>query len=68
LTYLDDGNAGCSYQAPIEELFKEGAKILEGNNRHLGLLRAMESLIKRNKGILSLEEIRQNARQVPEYF
>jgi hypothetical protein len=43
---------------PIEKLFEEDFVILEGHNRHEGLLRAMESLIFRNKEILSKEKIK----------
>ena len=42
----------------IQDLFKPGTQIIEGDNRHEGLLRAMESLILRNQTILSLEKIR----------
>jgi hypothetical protein len=43
---------------PIEKLFEDTFVILEGHNRHEGLLRAMESLIFRNKEILSKEKIK----------
>ncbi len=43
---------------PIEKLFEDDFVILEGHNRHEGLLRAMESLIFRNKDILSKEKIK----------
>ena len=43
---------------PIERLFEDNFVILEGHNRHEGLLRAMESLIFRNKDILSKEKIK----------
>ena len=42
----------------IQDLFKPGTEILEGENRHEGLLRAMESLILRNQTILSPDKIR----------
>src|SRR6185437_14163853 len=46
---------------PIEKLFESDFVILEGHNRHEGLLRAMESLIFRNKEILSKEKIKELA-------
>ena len=46
---------------PIEEIFKSETRILEGHNRHEVLLRIMESLIQRNKNILSLEQIKKIA-------
>lgn len=45
-------------QIPIKELFKSDFIIHEGNNRHESLLRVMESLIQRNKNILSEDEIK----------
>ena len=50
-------------QIPIQELFKDDFVVYEGHNRHQPLLRAMESLITRNKGIMSETEIMQMARQ-----
>ena len=46
---------------PIEKLFESDFVILEGHNRHEGLLRAMDSLIFRNKEILSKEKIKELA-------
>ncbi len=43
---------------PTKKLFEKDFVIFEGHNRHEGLLRAMESLISRNKEILSEEEIK----------
>jgi hypothetical protein len=43
---------------PITKIFEEDFVIFEGHNRHEGLLRAMESLIFRNKEILSKEKIK----------
>ena len=43
---------------PIENLFNRDTRILEGHNRHEAVLRVAESLIQRNKNILSLEEIK----------
>ncbi len=45
----------------IEKLFEKDFVIFEGHNRPEGLLRAMESLISRNKKILSEEKIKQLA-------
>jgi P4 family phage/plasmid primase-like protien len=60
---LDDGNGIGGNGAPtnkiaIEELFKEDFMVYKDHNRHEALLRVMESLITRNKGILSLEQIK----------
>ena len=43
---------------PIEELAKSEFRIIEGNNRHEALMRYAESLMARNKRILSLDQIR----------
>ena len=43
---------------PIEDLFKPGTKILEGNNRHEALLRIMESLLQSNKRVLPIDKIK----------
>lgn len=58
--YIEDDQTNSS-KIPIQDLFQESFVILEGNNRHEGLLRAMESLLKRNQGILDLEQIKQLA-------
>ena len=47
----------------IQELFSPGTKILEGHNRHLGILRVMDSLLIRNMGLLTSEQIRELAHQ-----
>ena len=47
---------------PINQLFSPDFVIYEGNNRHLGLLRIMESLIQRFRGLLTEDEIRNYAR------
>jgi len=39
----------------IKELFKPGHNVLKGHNRHEDLLRVMDSLIRRNKDIMTLE-------------
>lgn len=46
---------------PIEGLFKDDFKVREGSNRHEALLRAMESLLKRNSSILSEIQIKELA-------
>ncbi|HET9806152.1 MAG TPA: bifunctional DNA primase/polymerase, partial [Nitrososphaeraceae archaeon] len=66
IQYLDDysnndDDPTHSDKIPIKDLFQPDFVILEGNNRHEGLLRAMESLLKRNQGILDLEQIKQLA-------
>ena len=47
----------------IQELFTPGTKILEGHNRHLGILRVMGSLLIKNMGYLTLEEIKEHAQK-----
>jgi hypothetical protein len=61
IEYLSSGIAGKA-KLPITELFKPGHKVLKGHNRHEDLLRVMESLISRNRDILSLEEIKDLAK------
>lgn len=64
IQYLDDNrnyDQTTSDKILIKDLFQPDFVILEGNNRHEGLLRAMESLLKRNQGILDLEQIKQLA-------
>jgi len=58
---INDNNNGSnsSYHTPIEDLWKPETKILEGHNRHLELLRVMESELQRNRGIKPLEDIKQ---------
>ena len=63
ITYgINNNNNGSnsSYHIPIEDLWKPETKILEGHNRHLELLRIMESLLQNNKKML-LEDIKQMA-------
>jgi P4 family phage/plasmid primase-like protien len=45
----------------IQELCTPGTKILEGHNRHLGILRVMDSLLIKNMGFLTLEQIKKLA-------
>jgi hypothetical protein len=47
----------------IQELFSPGIRILEGHNRHLGILRVMDSLLIKNMGYLTLEQIKDLACQ-----
>ena len=47
----------------IHELFDPGHRILKGHNRHLGILRVMDSLLIRNMGLLKLEQIKELANQ-----
>jgi P4 family phage/plasmid primase-like protien len=64
LKYLDNSDSDSRSRPgliPINELFKEDAIIHAGHNRHEALLRVMESLLKRNAGILSIEQIMQDA-------
>ena len=49
---------GNNALVPITELFKEDYRVYEKHNRHEALLRAMESLIKRNAGIFTLKKIK----------
>jgi Bifunctional DNA primase/polymerase, N-terminal len=51
-------NNSDSYRIPIEDLFKPETKIYEGENRHEAILRVMDALLSRNKGILTLEQIK----------
>lgn len=58
LKYLDNGNGKSqSHKTPIEELFYPHVKVLEGE-RAVKILRIMDSLLRRNAHILSLEQIR----------
>jgi P4 family phage/plasmid primase-like protien len=62
ISYLESTtNNGNRTQPPIEEIFKDDYVVVEGNNRHVELLRVMESLIIRNRGILSLYKIQELA-------
>ena len=57
-------NNNDSDKIPIEDLFKHETRILEGHNRHEALLRVMESLLQRNRGIMTLEEIKEHAQKI----
>jgi hypothetical protein len=59
---ISEKNGNGKALTPIQELFRQETKIYQGHNRHEALLRVMESLIVRNKGILSPEQVKQNAR------
>jgi hypothetical protein len=56
-----NNNNNESIKIPITDLFNSETIILEGHNRHEAVLRVAESLIQRNKNILSLEEIKKIA-------
>ena len=47
----NDNNSNNGYQNPIADLWKPETVIFEGHNRHLALLRIMESELQRNRGI-----------------
>jgi hypothetical protein len=47
----------------VSDLFEEDTKVYEGHNRHEALLRVMDSLIKRNMGVLILEQFRKLAHE-----
>jgi hypothetical protein len=46
------------HQTPIQELFKNEFYVYQGMNRHECMLRVMESLIQRNRTILTEDEIK----------
>jgi hypothetical protein len=60
ISYLDSNNYNQDNATliPIDELFKPDTIILQGQNRHEAVLRISESLIQRNKKILSLDKIK----------
>ncbi|MGH9987655.1 MAG: hypothetical protein ACRD8W_27245, partial [Nitrososphaeraceae archaeon] len=60
---ISNGSTGNDDQISIQQLFKEDCTIYKGRNRHLSILRVMDSLLRRNKGILSLEQIEDLAGQ-----
>ena len=51
----NNNNYNFNIGPSIQELFTPGTKILEGHNRHLGILRVMDSLLVKNMGFLTLE-------------
>ena len=57
----NDNNGNGNSLTPITDLFKDGFAIVEGHNRHLALLRIMDSLISRNYAVLSLNKIKRDA-------
>ena len=57
------GNVDGKSLTPIQDLFKGDAKVYEGHNRHEALLRIMDSLIERNKGILTFGQIKKLANE-----
>ena len=58
--YHNDNNSNYQYQTPIAELWEPETRILEGHNRHLELMRVMESLLQNNKK-MPLHTIKQMA-------
>ncbi len=54
----NDNNNGNNIGPSIQELFTPKTKILKGHNRHLGILRVMDSLLVKNMSFLSLEQIK----------
>jgi hypothetical protein len=63
LQYLENEDRIGRSLRPVADLFRDEYIIVEGNNRHEALLRVMDSLIRRNFEIMSLEEIEQIAYQ-----
>lgn len=63
IKYLENDNGNGKSVVSTKELFKNDFVILEGHNRHLGLLQATDSLVSRNAGILSLEKIKELAQE-----
>ncbi|PWU80243.1 MAG: hypothetical protein DLM72_13225 [Candidatus Nitrosopolaris wilkensis] len=63
LKYIEALHGNGNSQIPIKELFNPDAIIFEGYNRHLGLLRVMDSLISKLADIMPLEEIKEIARK-----
>ena len=62
IPYLtNSGNNIENNKQPINQLFNEDTRIYEGHNRHEAELRVMESLLRRNRGILTEEQIKQFA-------
>lgn len=59
IPYLSADNGNGNAEVTTKELFEEDFEIHENNNRHEALMRAMESLIKRNTNILSLDYIKE---------
>jgi P4 family phage/plasmid primase-like protien len=57
----DNNNSNFNIGPSIQELFTPGTKILEGHNRHLGILRLMDSLLVKNMGFLTLDEFKGHA-------
>jgi P4 family phage/plasmid primase-like protien len=59
LRYLDSNNGSAALnKIPIGDLFKDGFVVAKGNNRHEALLRIAESLIRRNEGVVPLNDIK----------
>ena len=54
-----NGN-GNGDDVSMHDLFLEETTVYEGDNRHRVLMRVMESMIKRNRAILPMEQIIQH--------
>jgi hypothetical protein len=61
LHYLEYDNGNGKSLTPIPDLFRDEYVIVAGNNRHEALLRVMDSLIRRNYGVLDPDEIKEIA-------
>ena len=48
LENIDDDDGNGKSKVPMEELYNEDSRIYEGQNRHEGLMRFMESVIMKN--------------------
>lgn len=64
ISYLESNNDIKKNNVPIEDLFKSETRIYEGHNRHEAILRVMESLLQRNKDIMTLEEIKEHVKKI----
>jgi len=65
LKYLDPivNDSGNNSSTLIYDLFKEDTKVYEGHNRHEAVLRVIDSLLSRNTGILSSQQIKNLAEE-----
>jgi hypothetical protein len=57
-TNYSNNNNNSDISPSIQELFSPGTRILKGHNRHLGILRVMDSLLIKNMGLLTIEQIK----------
>jgi P4 family phage/plasmid primase-like protien len=56
-------NKNSDISPSISELFSPRTRILKGHNRHLGILRVMDSLLIKNMELLTFEQIKELAYQ-----